>query len=153
MANTTLTQTGAQVQAILDKADKLPSSLGTAGQVLTMNSGATAAEWQTPSGGSSVGISDIYTLRSPQTYGIAFNAVDLDNDPTKKFLPVLDFQDGRANIKCCMVVITSFGSLTLSNIIGDLYGYDGVKITTSNFNSYLGKLLILRSNVEIQGSY
>jgi len=51
MANTTLTQTGAQVQAILDKADKLPSSLGTAGQVLTMNAGATAPEWQTPSGG------------------------------------------------------------------------------------------------------
>lgn len=51
MANTTLTQTGAEVQAILDKADKLPSSLGTAGQVLTMNAGATAAEWKTPSGG------------------------------------------------------------------------------------------------------
>ena len=51
MANTTLTQTGAQVQAILDKADKLPSTLGTAGQVLTMNAGATAPEWQTPSGG------------------------------------------------------------------------------------------------------
>lgn len=49
MANTQLTQTGAQVQAILDKADKLPSSLGTAGQVLAVNSGATGTEWQTPS--------------------------------------------------------------------------------------------------------
>jgi len=45
MANTTLTQTGAQVQAILDKADELPASLGTAGQVLKVNSGGTGLEW------------------------------------------------------------------------------------------------------------
>ena len=51
MANTTLTQTGAEVQAILDKADNLPSSLGTAGQVLAVNSGATGMEWKTPGGG------------------------------------------------------------------------------------------------------
>lgn len=100
MANTVLTQSGQEVQSILNKADKLPSvtsgdegktlqvnssgnivantvssgmtnpmttagdiiyggssgaatrlAKGTAGQVLTMNSGATAPEWQTPSGG------------------------------------------------------------------------------------------------------
>ena len=51
MANTQLTQTGAQVQAILDKADTLPASLGTAGQVLKVNSGATGLEYGNAGGG------------------------------------------------------------------------------------------------------
>lgn len=51
MAKTTLTQTGAQVQAILDKADQvIPASLGTAGQVLAVNSSGTGTTW-TASGG------------------------------------------------------------------------------------------------------
>lgn len=49
MANTTLTQTGAQVQSILNKADKLPATVGTNGQVLT--SDGTNLSWQTPQGG------------------------------------------------------------------------------------------------------
>lgn len=49
MANTTLTQTGAQVQSILNKADKLPATVGTNGQVLT--SDGTNLSWTTPQGG------------------------------------------------------------------------------------------------------
>jgi len=57
MANTTLTQTGAQVQSILNKADKLPATVGTNGQVLT--SDGTNLSWQTPQGGGGGGVTSI----------------------------------------------------------------------------------------------
>lgn len=44
----------------VDVATNIPASLGTAGQVLTVNAGATAGEWATPSGGGG-GSPDLYT--------------------------------------------------------------------------------------------
>ena len=55
--------------------DQLPSTLGTAGQVLTVNSGATGIEWATPSGGGSS-----YTFSAPLRESSGTVVLDVDTD-------------------------------------------------------------------------
>lgn len=56
---------------------ELPASLGTAGQVLTVNSGATGVEWATPSSGGGVQIT--FINKNTDTFATVKNAYDAGN--------------------------------------------------------------------------
>lgn len=103
-------------------------------------------------GGTQIDTSNIFNITTPQLKGVAFNVYGGDIGDTD-FHPTYYCDGSReASIKCSMICLESTCYNVIS-ITGDLYLYDGTKITTSNISQHWGKLMILKSDVTIQGIF
>lgn len=103
-------------------------------------------------GGISIDTSGLFTLEAPSIFGIAFNAINV-NEINPNFQPTLDLSSNPPSIVKCSMIILENSGYSVTSISGTLVAYDGTQITTSNLSSYFGKLLILKSDVTIRGTF
>ena len=96
-------------------ANELPEQLGTAGQVLTVNAGATGVEWATPSGG---GSSNVETSDLPQSSDsgadilAAYNAAVAAHTANKAIIGKITGSQGKYKYIVCTKVSYGGGNYT-----------------------------------------
>ena len=138
---------------------------GTAGQVLTMNAGGTAPEWQTPSGGGGASIGGAgYTLTQINE-GVsdgAFNILALGeyngvygwhnatmSNGQYTHVDGVDTSAYEFTItNCSIVVFTNFSSSDFNGITGDLYCNGTLINSAALISSNLHKVMHLEGDVE-----
>jgi len=120
---------------------------------------------ETPSGGGGTQINYGYNLWFYNNGGVhtidvlilgrrALNDLTAPRDNYYGFIKAHDGMDGTLDAYFMNVSIIIFTSTQqyyfgLKSIDGDLYAFDGTKITTSNFDNYIGKMLYAASDLTI----
>lgn len=131
-----LTQTGAQVQSILNKADKLPATVGTSGQVLTAD-GSGGAAWTTPQGGGSG--TQLYLHNITYTIGtdtIVFNVTSNDGTQVNTWQGIRDLINASLFFEAVATLHNTY-YVFVGN--GVAFSYGLTLITNNQFNALSGR--------------
>lgn len=127
MAQYKLTQTGSEIQDILNKADKLPTTVGTNGQVLT--SDGTDLLWQTPSSTENINFNDTTTTATDT----ALNNIVVGNSTdgyTRYIVP-----EGGANI-VTITISEANGAVLSEERVAQIRAADGLLLVNDIFWKY-----------------